>query len=198
MSASLPAHDTAATASAEGRPAGFTRRQIAKTAAWSVPAVALAVSVPMASASIAQANFSTRAGSQITVSGANASGTLEGRLEITNVVGSWETGALVGTYRLTGPWETSAVTDGAGAPFQIGQTHGIWTLQSIVQDEYGIWELVFWTPSQTITSDTVIVLPVAAYEGTFGGATPRNPIGALVSYANGGAISSASQSSYPA
>lgn len=178
---------------------GVNRRTIIKGAAWSVPVIAAVSAAPLAAASAGQAIFNIGVGSQINVNPGTetANGTLNGSLNISNVIGTWETDTLTASYRFTGPWTATTLTGPSGT-FAVGQTYGIWTVSSIGQDETGMFEVDFTAPSQTITADTTITLPSASYTGTFSGATVRNPIGANVAFSSAVIRSLSNSSNYPA
>lgn len=187
-------------------PRHVTRRRVLKVAAWSTPVVAMSVAAPLAVASAGQASIEALVGGNISANSAagTASGSfLTAGIAIVNVVGTWETGTLNGSYTLTGPWNTGLITKEDGTPFVAGEviTAGgaAWTVAFVESDADGTFRIEFSAASVTVGSNTIVALPRAIYSGTFtpGVPTNRNRIGGTVSVSaanvNGGAsVSSAS------
>lgn len=147
----------------------LSRRTVVKAGAWAVPVVAAAVAVPMAAASAKQAVLSAEAGGGIIANDAagTATGTLNGGVRVSNVVGSaWETGALRGQYQRLGSWSTFAITKPDGTPFVANETivvgSVVWTVVTANANS-----VVFTALSQPISADTVYPLPAAIFNGTF-------------------------------
>lgn len=185
------------------------RRTVLKGAAWSVPVIAAATAVPMASASAATAVLRAQAGGAIDVNpdAKTATGTFSGSgISIANVKnGPWETGELSGSYIGAGIWDEFVITKPDGTPFVAGEviSHGgvAWTVTEVESDEFGTWSVYFTAPSQSVSADVLFLLPPAIYSGSWSGTpTKRNPVAANVSVTvvnvNGG-LSATNGNSYP-
>lgn len=127
---------------------GVNRRTIIRGAAWSVPVVAAMSIAPLAAASgISDAtvlagggsaiNFTDPTGTQVIVNG-----TLTGQINIVNVTGTWETGELTGSYRISGAVAQSSVhiTWPDGSEANLGTTY---------TDAYGrVWTVIRRDPTR--------------------------------------------------
>ncbi|MGC0368412.1 hypothetical protein [Microbacterium sp. SLBN-111] len=197
-------------------PEGVGRRAVLKSAAWATPVIALAVAAPLASASPGTARTNAFVGSNIAAdqSAGTASGSLTGSGgSITNVSGTWDSGAFTGVYRLRGPWTSATLTKPDGSSFVLGETISYagtpWVVTALnISDDDGEWFVQFEAPSISVSSDTTVLLPGAIYSGTFvpgssgpGRPTKSNPIQASVAFGaehvNGGALVGSS-SNFPA
>lgn len=99
----------------EAKSSGVNRRTIIRGAAWSVPVVAAMSVAPLAAASgIGDATVLAGGGSSISFTNPTGSqvlvnGSLSGSVNIVNVTGSWSTGTLTGSYRVSGAIAQSSV-----------------------------------------------------------------------------------------
>lgn len=198
-------HETAA--------GSVSRRAVIKTAAWAAPVIAVAVAAPLASASPGTARIAALVGGNISAD--FSSETFVGEfqnagIQLSNVIGSYSTGALRTSYRITGPNITGQITKEDGT--------SLFALNETITSGGTVWAVVLVAANgrrvdfsgQPVTvsgtsgspAQASIFAPRAKYTGTFDPAevsedTPLSATVTVSAAAVNGGVSVSNSSSTP-
>ncbi|MDU0344747.1 hypothetical protein RWH44_03415 [Microbacterium sp. KSW2-29] len=181
------------TENSETATGSVSRRAVIKTAAWAAPVIAVAVAAPLASASPASANIQALVGGNIVANYSNStfSGQFQNAgIQLSNVIGSYSTGNLKATYRVTGTNITGQITKEDGSLFTVGETitsgGTVWTVAAVSGTNRRVdftGQPVTVSGSSGSPAQVSIFAPRAKYAGTFDPAeiSEDTPLSAAVS-----------------